>query len=210
MSILIKEPELLLDAKSPLGEGPIWDIHRQVLWWTDILGRVVHCYNPIDGTNRTWVIGQMVGTLVIAKCGELVLAAQNGFLRFNPQTGATESIVDPEPGQPENRFNDGKCDPAGRLWAGTMPITENSATGALYCLHPDGHAEKNGGAYSIPNGIVWSADAKTMYHIDSPTRRVDAWDFDNTTGTITNRRTAIEITAAGIEVAKVNPTFSPR
>ena len=197
MSILIKEPELLLNAKSPLGEGPIWDIHRQVLWWTDILGCVVHCYNPVDGTNRTWEIGQMVGTLVIAKSGGLVLAAQNGFLRFDPLTGATELIVDPEADKPENRFNDGKCDPAGRLWAGTMPITEDSATGSMYCLHLDGHVEKHGGAYSIPNGIVWSADAKTMWHIDSPTRRVDAWDFDNTTGTITNRRTAIEITDEG-------------
>ena len=197
MSILIKEPELLLDAKSPLGEAPIWDVERQVLWWTDILGRVLHCYNPIDGTNRTWEIGQMVGTLVIAKCGGLVLAAQNGFLRFDPLTGATELIVDPEADKPENRFNDGKCDPVGRLWAGTMPITEDSATGSMYCLHPDGRVEKKGEAYSIPNGIVWSADAKTMYHIDSPTRRVDAWDFDNATGTISNRRTAIEITDEG-------------
>ena len=197
MSILNQEPELLLNAKSPLGEGPIWDIHRQVLWWTDISGRVLHCYNPIDGTNRTWEIGQMVGTLVIAKSGGLVLAAQNGFLRFDPLTGATELIVDPEADKPENRFNDGKCEPAGRLWSGTMPITEDSATGSMYCLHPDGHVEKHGGAYSIPNGIVWSADAKTMYHIDSPTRRVDAWDFDNATGTISNRRTAIEITDEG-------------
>ena len=197
MSILIKEPELLLNAKSPLGEGPIWDIHRQVLWWTDILGRVLHCYNPIDGTNRTWEIGQMVGTLVSAKCGGLVLAAQNGFLRCDPLTGVTELIVDPEADKPENRFNDGKCDPAGRLWAGTMPITEDSATGSMYCLHPDGHVEKHGGAYSIPNGIVWRADAETMYHIDSPTRRVDAWDFDNATGTISNRRTAVEIQDEG-------------
>ena len=106
-------------------------------------------------------------------------------------------IVDPEPDKPGNRFNDGKCDPAGRLWAGTMPITEDSATGSMYCLHPDGHVEKQGGDYSIPNGIVWNAEATVMYHIDSPTRRVDAWDFDNATGTISNRRMAIEIQDEG-------------
>jgi sugar lactone lactonase YvrE len=139
----------------------------------------------------------MVGTIVLSKSGGLILAAQNGFLRFDPETGATELIADPELDRPENRFNDGKCDPAGRLWAGTMPLTEDSATGALYCLHPDGRVEKKGGGYSIPNGIVWSADAKTMWHIDSPTRRIDAWDFDNATGTITNRRTAIKITDEG-------------
>ena len=197
MSIIVEEAKLLIESKSPLGEGPIWDMERQVLWWTDILRGVVHCYNPADDSNRTWEIGQMVGTLVTAKSGGLVLAAQNGFLHFDPETGATEMILDPEPDKPENRFNDGKCDPAGRLWAGTMPITEDSATGAMYCLHPDGQVEKHGGAYSIPNGIVWSADAKTMWHIDSPTRRVDAWDFDNATGTISNRRTAIEIQDEG-------------
>ena len=197
MSILIKEPELLLDAKSPLGEAPIWDVERQVLWWTDILRGVVHCYTPADGSNRTWEIGQMVGTLVTAKSGGLVLAAQNGFLHFDPETGETKVIVDPEPDKPGNRFNDGKCDPAGRLWAGTMPITEDSATGSMYCLHPDGHVEKQGGDYSIPNGIVWNAEATVMYHIDSPTRRVDAWDFDNSNATISNRRTAIEIQDEG-------------
>lgn len=195
--MIIEKPELIIDAKSPLGEGPIWDVGRQVLWWTDILSSTVHCHNPADGENRTWEIGQMVGTIVLSKSGGLILAAQNGFLRFDPETGATELIADPEPTQPENRFNDGKCDPAGRLWAGTMPLTEDSATGALYCLHPDGRVEKKGGGYSIPNGIVWSADAKTMWHIDSPTRRIDAWDFDNATGTITNRRTAIKITDEG-------------
>jgi len=195
--MILEEAKLLIDSKSPLGEGPIWDVERQVLWWTDILRGVVHCYNPADDTNRTWEIGQMVGTLVTAQSGGLVLAAQNGFLHFDPETGATEVIVDPEPDKPENRFNDGKCDPAGRLWAGTMPITEDSATGSMYCLHPDGHVEKQGGDYSIPNGIVWNAEATVMYHIDSPTRRVDAWDFDNATGTISNRRTAIEIQDEG-------------
>ena len=197
MSIIVEEAKLLIESKSPLGEGPIWDMERQLLWWTDILRGVVHCYNPADYSNRIWEIGQMVGTLVTAKSGGLVLAAQNGFLRFDPETGETETIVDPEPDKPENRFNDGKCDPAGRLWAGTMPITEDSATGSMYCLHPDGHVEKQGGDYSIPNGIVWNAEATVMYHIDSPTRRVDAWDFDNATGTISNRRAAIEIQDEG-------------
>jgi len=197
MSMILEEAKLLIDSKSPLGEGPIWDMERQVLWWTDILRGVVHCYNPADESNRTWEIGQMVGTLVTAQSGGLVLAAQNGLLRFDPETGATDVIVDPEPDKPGNRFNDGKCDPGGRLWAGTMPITEDSATGSMYCLHPDEHVERQGGDYSIPNGIVWNAEATVMYHIDSPTRRVDAWDFDNATGTISNRRTAIEIQDEG-------------
>ena len=195
--MIIEKPELIIDAQAPLAEGPIWDVEQQVLWWTDILSSTVHRHDPANGENRTWEIGQMVGTIVTAKSSGLILAAQNGFLRFDPETGATKLIADPEPAQPKNRFNDGKCDPAGRFWAGTMPQSEDSATGALYCLHPDGRVKKKGGGYSIPNGIAWSADAKTMWHIDSPTRRVEAWDFDKATGAITNRRTAIEITDEG-------------
>jgi len=197
MSIIIEKPKLLLDTKSPLGEGPIWDVEQQVLWWTDILGNVVYRYDPADGSNQSWDVSQMVGTLVLARSGGLVLAVQNGFVRFDPETGNTELIADPEPDKPENRFNDGKCDPTGRLWAGTLPLSEDHPGGAMYCLHPNGTVEHKGDGYRIPNGIVWSADAKTMWHIDSPTRRVDAWDFDNATGSISNRRTAIEIQDEG-------------
>ena len=188
MSVIVSQPELLLDTRSPLGEGPLWDAERGVLWWVDILECLVQCYNPADGTNCTWGIGQMPGTLVLAQDGRLVLAAEKGFLWFDPETGDTEPITDPEPDLPENRFNDGKCDPAGRLWAGTMPICEEGNTGAMYCLHADSRSEKMADDYAIPNGILWNANATEMYHIDSPTRRIDAWDYDNHTGAINNRR----------------------
>ena len=197
MSVIVNQPELLLDSRSPLGEGPLWDADRGVLWWVDILECLVQCYNPADGTNRTWNIGQMPGTLVLAKDGRLVLAAEKGFLWFDPETGTTETITDPEPDRPENRFNDGKCDPAGRLWAGTMPICEEGNTGAMYCLHADGRAEKMADDYAIPNGIVWNAEATEMYHIDSPTRRIDAGDYDHHTGAINNRRPLYNVQQEG-------------
>ena len=112
----------------------------------------------------------------------MVLAAEKGFLYFDPEIGATETIINPEPDRPEHRFNDGKCDPAGRFWAGTMPICEEGNSGAMYCLHPNGRAERMASDYAIPNGILWNAEATTMYHIDSPTRQIDAWDFDHATG----------------------------
>ena len=197
MSLIVEKPKLLLDTRSPLGEGPLWDANRKVLWWVDILECLVQCYDPADGSNHTWNIGQMPGTLVLAQDGRLVLAAEKGFLYFDPETGATETIIDPEPDRPEHRFNDGKCDPAGRLWAGTMPICEEGNSGAIYCLHPDGHAEQMATDYAIPNGILWNADATTMYHIDSPTRRIDAWDFDHATGAIGNRRPLYHVTQEG-------------
>ena len=194
MSLIVEEPKLILDTRSPLGEGPLWDTDRKVLWWIDILKRLVQCYNPADGSNQTWDIGQMPGTLVRAQDSRLVVAAEKGFLYFVPESGRTEVITDPEPKHPEHRFNDGKCDPAGRLWAGTMPISEEGATGAMYCLHPDGHAEQMATDYAIPNGIAWNADATAMYHIDSPTRRIDAWDYDRATGAICNRRPIYHVT----------------
>ena len=94
MSLIVEEPKLLLDSQSPLGEGPLWDTERKVLWWVDILECLVQCYDPADGSNRTWEIGQMPGTLVLAQDGRLVLAAEKGFLYFNPETGATETIIE--------------------------------------------------------------------------------------------------------------------
>ena len=197
MDTNLENAELLIESSSPLGEGPIWDSKRQVLWWVDILEGLVHCHNPVTDSNRSWSVGQLVGTIVTSKDDRLVIAADKGFHWFDPETGNIELINDPEPDKPENRFNDGKCDPSGRLWAGTMPISEEGNSGTLYCLHPDGKAETKEGGYAIPNGIVWNDEATIMYHIDSPTRRVDAWDYENTTGTISNRRTVHHVTQNG-------------
>ena len=197
MSTPLQEAQLVIESNSPLGEGPIWDPKRQVLWWVDILEGLIHCHNPADGANQSWSVGQMVGTIVTAQDGRLVIATEKGFHWFDPETGNIELITDPEPDRPQNRFNDGKCDPSGRLWAGTMPISEEGNAGTLYCLHPDGKAEAKDDGYAIPNGIVWNDEASVMYHIDSPTRRVDAWDFDNPTGTINNRRTVYHVTQEG-------------
>ena len=197
MSTILTEAKLVIESNSPLGEGPIWDRKTQVLWWVDILEGLVHRHDPADGANQSWSVEQMIGTIVTAQDGRLVIAAEKGFHWFDPETGNIELIVEPEPDKPQNRFNDGKCDPAGRLWAGTMPISEEGNSGILYCLHPDGKAETKQTGYAIPNGIVWNDEATIMYHIDSPTRRVDAWDYDNPTGSISNRRAVYHVQQEG-------------
>jgi sugar lactone lactonase YvrE len=197
VSTILTEAKLVIESNSPLGEGPIWDHKTQVLWWVDILEGLVHRHDPADGANQSWSVEQMIGTIVTAQDGRLVIAAEKGFHWFDPETGNIELIVEPEPDKPQNRFNDGKCDPAGRLWAGTMPISEEGNSGILYCLHPDGKAETKQTGYAIPNGIVWNDEATIMYHIDSPTRRVDAWDYDNPTGSISNRRAVYHVQQEG-------------
>ncbi len=197
MSTILTEAELVIESNSPLGEGPIWDPKTQVLWWVDILEGLVHRHDPVDEANQSWPVEQMIGTIVTAQDDRLVIAAEKGFYWFDPETGNIELIVEPEPDKPQHRFNDGKCDPAGRLWAGTMPISEEGSSGTLYCLHPDGKAETKQTGYAIPNGIVWNDEATIMYHIDSPTRRVDAWDYDNSTGSISNRRAVYHVQQEG-------------
>lgn len=187
------EATLLLDVRATLGEGPIWDTREEVLWWIDINECRLHRFDPATQKNETYEIGQRIGTVVPRASGGLMLAVQNGFAAYDP-AAQLDIIADPESHLPENRFNDGKCDPAGRFWAGTLELVEkNMHAGSLYCLFPDGHVERQVPDVGISNGIVWTSDKRTMYFIDSPTRRVDAFDYDNDTGEISNRRVAIEL-----------------
>jgi sugar lactone lactonase YvrE len=157
----------------------------------------VHEFQPGTGHKHTFEVGQFVGTVVPRADGDLMLAVQNGFASLDLATGRLEIVHDPEADLPGNRFNDGKCDPAGRFWAGTMAMEGNNAgRGSLYVLEAGGKARKALAGVSISNGIVWSLDNTTMYYIDTPTQRVDAFDYDLDSGAIGNRRTAITIPVA--------------
>ena len=185
--------ELALDAKVFLGEGPLWDAEQHKLWWINIFEGELFCFDPGSGDNQRYEMGQQIGTVVQQKSGGLAVALENGFYSFDPQTAKLTPIADPESDKPGNRFNDGKCDPAGRFWAGTMEKAEDQATGALYCLSGTGDCSRKQTGIFISNGITWTRDRQTMYYIDSPTRKVDAFDFDVASGDLANRRTVIEI-----------------
>lgn len=184
--------ELVLDSKSALGEGPIWSVDDQVLYWIDIHGHLVHVYNPADGSNRSINVGQMPGTVVQRQTGGLMLAMESGFATLDLETEAVEVVLNPEL-RPKMRFNDGKCDPAGRFWAGSLACSEDQPTGTLYALEADMTASAKIENLTIPNGIVWTSDHKTMYYIDTPTFKVDAYDYDIDTGNLSNHRVAVTI-----------------
>ena len=107
--------ELIWDAQAPLAEGPVWDATDQVLWWVEILKGEVHRYDPVQNVDSCWPVGQMLGAAVLRESGGLLLAVQSGFVFFDPVDGALHSVCDPEMDQPDNRFNDGKCDATGRF-----------------------------------------------------------------------------------------------
>ncbi len=188
------QAEILLRRPSTLGEGSLWDEASQSLCWIDIVEHTVFLFDPASGRNREFDVGEDVGTAVFTKQGKLLVALRSGLNVLDPDSGALVFLADPRSSAQEGRFNDGKCDPVGRFWVGTMPEGQGSeGQGGLYCLHSDHRVDRPLSGISCSNGICWSSDRRTMYYVDTPTYQVSAFDFDPETGAIDNRRVVIEL-----------------
>ncbi len=187
--------ELVCDAKAELGEGPIWDYRRGLLYWVDIRASAIHLYDPIAARDRVIDAGQEVGCVALRSNGGVIFAGRNGFAELDIESGAIAALLDPERHLPANRFNDGKVDPRGRFWAGTMNTEGQQKKGSLYCLFADFSLRTMVTGVSISNGLAWSADHKTLYYVDTPTQEVAAFDFDVDSGEVCGRRTAVRIPA---------------
>jgi sugar lactone lactonase YvrE len=186
--------EVALDAHAALGEGPVWDDASGTLIWVDILGQAVHRFDPASGRDRVADVGQPVGAAALRNDGRgLVLALRDGFALLDEASGQVELVAPIEADVPTNRMNDGKCDPLGRFWAGTMAFAETPGVGALYRLDPDLQAHRMLSGVTVSNGLDWTADRRQMYYIDSPTRGIDVFDFDLRLGTLGERRRFITI-----------------
>ncbi|HLS90041.1 MAG TPA: SMP-30/gluconolactonase/LRE family protein, partial [Limnochordia bacterium] len=190
----MSQPSPVTSVQSLLGEGAIW--YRSALYWVDILGKRVHRYDPATGEHREYVTPETVGTVVPRATGGLVVALQHGFAHLDEESGEVTPLGEPVDPRPETRFNDGKCDPAGRLWAGTMGFNSEPGMGSLYMLDVDGRVEEKIPGVTTSNGICWNRDATEMYYIDTPTHEVWAFDYDVKTGAIGNRRVAVKIDPA--------------
>src|SRR5579859_2658176 len=153
----------------------------------------LHRFDPQTGTSSYFDAGQALGAATPRVSGGFVLALRNGFGILEAGTHEDRMISDTEADKPENRMNDGKCDARGRFWAGTMPLTETTATGALYRLGADHDVKAMASEITISNGIDWSLDNRLMYYIDTATQGVDVFDFDLDAGTIANRRRLITV-----------------
>jgi len=180
--------ECIVDSHSRIGEGVVWDVETRRLWWVDIPAGLIHCTDPETGTTETRDFGQPVGSLALREGGGLVLATKTGFQFHDWQTGQTTRLSDPEGDLPENRFNDGTTDPAGRFWAGTMrdPIDPSRPpSGTFYRLDPDQTVTPWRGGFHTCNGLGFSPDGTRMYFSDSfpQVRTIFACDYDLETGT---------------------------
>ncbi|TGE29316.1 SMP-30/gluconolactonase/LRE family protein [Hymenobacter metallicola] len=184
-----------LPARAQLGEGAVWNPQDEKLYWVDIEGRSLHIFDPATGQARQLATGSRIGTVAPARGGHVVVAQQNGLHLLNTLSGESTLLANPLT-KPSLRFNDGKCDPAGRFWAGTLDMNGKVGKAALYRLDADGRLHTMLTGVTISNGLVWTRDQRTMYYIDTPTHVVQAFDYDHATGAISNPRPVIHIPEA--------------
>ncbi|MGB9186113.1 MAG: SMP-30/gluconolactonase/LRE family protein [Solirubrobacteraceae bacterium] len=181
-----------LAAGAEVGEGPVWDGDAQRLVWVDILGQAVHFFDPQTGRDEVVAVPQTPGVAVPKRSGGLVLAIGHGFGTLDAD-GRFEQVAELPQRAVASRMNDGNCDSAGRLWAGIMGLNAEANAGALYRLDPDFTATRVLDGVTESNGIDWSPDDRLMYYVDSMEYRVDAFDFDLDSASISNRRPFVAV-----------------
>ena len=183
------QAELIFDAKATLGEGPAWDAKTETLYWVDILEKRVYAGNELLAQ-----LDDFIGCLAPCRNGHLLLGKRLSFADFEPAS-ARERVLASLSEPTTNRINDGKCDPAGRFLAGTLDMSEKDSNGVLYSFDGKNTTRLLDGI-RISNGLTWSPDYKTFYYIDTPTRKVKAFDYDVSTGQIANPRVVIHVPEA--------------
>jgi sugar lactone lactonase YvrE len=186
--------EIVVDVKTTLGEGPVWDVEQQRLYWIDSFdGRILRCTE--DGRElRAWDVGQKIGSMALRKNGDAaIVALQDGLYSLDMGSGDLQLIVDPEPGRPNNRLNDGKVDRQGRFIVGSMDTQEDEASAKLYRLDPDMSLHTLDEGIICSNGPCWSPNGETFYFVDTWSGDIWAYDYDNATGAVSNRRTFAKV-----------------
>ena len=182
---------------SKWGEGPIF--WKDKLLYVDIEGHALIQLNPVTGEERVWEMGERIGTVVPTENGQLICAGDSGIYYFDPKTGQKENLADPEADKrPDNRFNDGKCDPSGRLWAGTISTVKKTGDANLYMLDTLENLSLKISGVTNSNGICWNENIGTMYYIDTPTKEIWCYPFDNELGDIGKKQVVINTEEAGL------------
>jgi sugar lactone lactonase YvrE len=177
-----------------LGECTLWCEREQVLWWVDSRGPALKRWSPSTGVTDVTKLPSVVGSVAFRERGGMLAALQSGIHFLDTQSGGLQAAAQPEAHLPENRFNDGRCDRAGRFWAGTMSDARREPTGSLYRLAPDLACTLIRGDAIVPNSIAWSPDDRTMYFADTYRQVIRAWDFDLAAGDVSNERVFCDTT----------------
>jgi sugar lactone lactonase YvrE len=187
--------ELAVPAQCELAEGPVWDGDSQRLLWVDIPVGRVHSFDPVSESRSSFEVGSPVGAAGLTTAGRLVLALETGFALCDADGRNLKRLPSPVIDSAVVRFNDGKPDPWGGFWAGTMQRDEGKGgLGCLYRLGPDGAITELVPGISLSNGLDWTDDLTRFYYVDSPTGDIDLFDTDPQTGALSNRRRFVDVT----------------
>lgn len=185
--------EILTKHTCLCGEGPLWDSATSTFYWIDIVDGTVNRFSLKNKNLVSFNTGQKIGSIAMASSGKIIAALKAGIYSIDFENKQMDSIVNPEAGNPGNRFNDGKCDPAGRFWVGSMSDNGIANAGTLYTLEKDASVSRKLDRISISNGMAWDVERGIYYYIDTPTRKVMAFDYDDNSGNINNGRPVVEI-----------------
>ncbi len=183
-----------VEGRALLGEAPYWSGRDRALVWVDMLGPALHRMTPGEQTRsaprlESWPVARLTSVAVPRRAGGYLLAQPSGLRLFDPERGVDAPFAHPEAERVGNRYNDGKCDPRGRLWIGTMDPGGQPGRGSLLRVDADGGSERIDTGFTVTNGIGFSPDARTLYFAESAGRTVFAYDFDLRRGKLARRRT---------------------
>ena len=176
-----------------LGEGPLWDVAEQALYWVDSRGPTIHRLDWATGERRDWGVPEMIGSMALRRNAGAIIALRTGVHTFDFETGEAALVSDPEADDPTTRFNDGKVDRQGRFLTGTMQTrTGREARGSIYRLDPDLSLHRLKDGVIVANGPCFSPDGETFYFADTGRRAILAYDYDPATGAIGAERVAVD------------------
>lgn len=188
------QAELAYPISSTLGEGAFWNYKTQELLWIDIEQQQLHVFDPSANTNKTIQMPNKIGTVVPSEDGNTaIVALSDGIYKVNMHTHELALLSAIESTTIENRFNDGKCDPNGNLWVGSMHLKQEKPNAKLYKVSSNGSTTAMLDQITISNGIVWTKEGTTMYYIDTPTGVIKGFDFNVKNNTISNERIAVKV-----------------
>jgi L-arabinonolactonase len=170
-----------------IGEGPVWDVAGQALFYIDILGQAVHRHEPASGSHRSWPVPDMIGSMALTESGKAIVALTAGVHWLDLDTGAVTPLAVLDLADPSVQLADGKVDRRGRFIFGTSHRQMQVARGGVYSL-TKGRIDRLDGDVILVNGPCWSPDDRTFYHADSIRKAIYAYDYDVETGAAGNRR----------------------
>jgi L-arabinonolactonase len=187
--------DLVAPTGCTIGESPVWDEKRQCLFWVDIYGDRLLRYDPGPARLTALRVPGTLAAIALRPAGDMICGLKPGFALLDPDTGRTTPLHAPERDRPGNRLNEGKCDPRGRFWCGSMNEKVREPTGALYRFDAARCCVRILDDIIVPNGLAWSLDGRQMYFADSRRHRIDLYDFDADAGRLGARRHRLDTTA---------------